>query len=260
MMTKFGAQIYLPKAKSKSEIRSLFGFLKSSRCEVAELTAMPTCRLKELAEISKESGVSICSTRMPLERLQNDIDKIADALSVYHCNIVGCGTVPFEFQYKTLDDVKRMAEFLNRISQKFHDRNIKLMYYNRKADYKRIEGRAVIDHLLELTLPRVFVSLDVYLANAHGAIVEEQIDHLGSRLVVLHLKDAKPTLWGLAKTIGAPGDGVLDFKSYLQKATQNGTPYAVIETAHTNRPRETVKRGMKFLNELRAIETEPDKK
>ena len=254
MTTKIGAEIYLPKSKSKSDIRSLFGFLKTSGCEIAELAAMPTCKLKELAEISKESGIEICCTRIPFERLQNNCCKLADALSVYGCSIAGCGSVPYQFQYKTLDHIKRMADFLNLTSQKLNERNIKLMYNNRKADYKRIADKTVIDHLLCLTLPEVSFSLDVYFANAYGTTVENRIDNLGERLTVLHLKDSKPAYWGLAKTIGAPGDGILDFKSYLKKAAQNNTPYAVIET--TNRPRDTITRGMKFLNELRAIETE----
>lgn len=253
MRILIGAQLYTLRheLKSAKDVRSAFEFIRSAGCEVVELAGLPKIKPQELAKISADTGVAICSTHSPYSRIEGDLDRLADEHSVYGCNIIGIGSMPSEhYNRKSQDDIKRFADFLNGASERLSDRKMKIMYHNHKFEFKRLGGKRIMDTLLDLTAPEVAYSLDIYWAHAGGANVEDYIDIMGDRLAVMHLKDFKPTFLGLGNSMATPGDGILDIKSYLRSAEANGTPYAVIEVDKTSSPRDAITRGIKFINEI----------
>lgn len=252
MRIKIGAQIYTLRNEitTPEAVRPAFEFLKSVGCEVVELAAMPNIKATEVAKISQDVGIEICSTHSPYERIKNDFYKLIDEHLIYGSSIIGLGSMPKEYNPKFLHDIELFADFLNDCANRLASRKMSIMYHNHDFEFKKLEGKRILDILLERTSENVLFSLDVYWAHIAGVDVEEYIDKMGSRLAVMHLKDYKHTIMHIGNTMGAPGDGILDFKSFLQKAQANGTPYAVVEVDKTSDPRDAIKRGIKFISEI----------
>lgn len=253
MPVSLGAQLYTLRKELTGSVTlpAIFEFLKKAGCEVVELAALPPCVVPQrLAAISADTGVKICSTHSPFERIRDGLDSLADEHQVFDCSIIGIGSMPPEFNMGSPDDIKRFVDILNKTADALKSRGMSVMYHNHAFEFKKAGGKRVMDILLENTVPDVAFSLDVYWAHVGGASAEEYIDKMGSRLKVMHLKDYKPALFGLRHTMGAPGDGVLDFRTYMQKADARGVPYAVVEVDKTKDPRAAIERGIKFIKEI----------
>jgi len=253
MRIKIGAQIYTirDELKGPDSVRPAFEFLAASGCEVVELADMPVMTVAEIAKISADTGVGICSTHSAYDRIENDLDRLADEHLTMGASYIGLGSIPSAFNKNTEDGIKAFADFLNITAEKLKSRKLNVIYHNHKFEFKqRFGGKRMMDILLDLTTPDVSYCLDIYWVKAGGVSVFDYIDKINDRLGLLHLKDYKPTFLGLGNTMATPGEGILDIKRILQKAEACGTRFAVVELDKTTDPRGAISRGVKFVNEI----------
>jgi sugar phosphate isomerase/epimerase len=253
MRIQIGAQIYTirDELKSAENVLPAFEFLAKCGCQVVELAGMPEISAPEIAKISADTGVAVCSTHSPYERIAKDLDRLADEHLTMGADFIGLGSMPSVFNRRTESGIKEFAEFLNSTAEKLKSHNLSIVYHNHKFEFKqRFGGKRMMDILLDLTMPEVTFCLDIYWAKAGGANIFDYIDKMDDRLAILHLKDYKPTFLGLGNTMATPGEGILDIKHILQKSEAAGTRFAVVEVDKTSDPRGAIERGVKFINEI----------
>lgn len=253
MRIRIGAQIYTirDELKTAQSVRPAFEFLASCGCEVVELAGMPQISAKEISKISEDTGVAVCSSHSPYERIANDLDRLADEHLTMGASYIGLGSMPGEFDRRSESGVRKFADFLNTTAEKLKSRKLGVIYHNHKFEFKqRLGGKRLMDILLDLTIPEVAFCLDIYWAQVGGVSIFDYIDIINDRLAILHLKDYKPTFLGLGNSMAVPGDGILDIKHVLQKSEACGTRFAVVEVDKTSDPRGAIARGVKFVNEI----------
>jgi len=145
-------------------------------------------------------------------------------------NII-CPWMP-EARRKDAAGWKQVAASLNKIGRACHERGFDFAYHNHSFEFQKFEGgKNGLDILFENSDPHlVRAEIDVYWVNHGGEDPVERINKLGSRVMLLHLKDMAA---GDDKKFAEVGTGVLDFKAILAAAVKNGVKWGAVEQDNT---------------------------
>jgi len=127
------------------------------------------------------------------------------------------------------DGMRRAVDSLNRLGARANALGLALGYHNHEWEYaQRFEGRSVHRWLFDALEPGIFAEVDVYWAQVGGADPVEELELLGARARMLHLKD------GPGDDPEAPmcalGDGALDLTAILAGSRAQ---WHVVEIDHT---------------------------
>ncbi|MDR2423113.1 MAG: sugar phosphate isomerase/epimerase [Prevotellaceae bacterium] len=134
--------------------------------------------LKEWAVLLNDTGMKLSGTHCGTPVLPQNINasewdywrNSADAM-----NEAGGGLLVQSFlpSAKSSDEVKRVAEQFNRIGRLCGERGIKFGYHNHYEEFRQMDGKAVLELLLENTDPAlVFFQLDLgHAVNGGGDII-----------------------------------------------------------------------------------------
>lgn len=159
---------------------------------------------------------------------------------------------------QNMDAIKRHCERYNLIGQMCKDAGMRFHFHTTFTDFQQIEGRRILDLLLEGTDPElVDYELDVFWASRGGADPVECIEQYKNRLCGLHFKDfPKDTgkdinlfKWKYKYDQFIPneqqkldsqpewfcqiGDGMIDFQAIIDKANECNIPGALVEQDHS---------------------------
>jgi sugar phosphate isomerase/epimerase len=159
----------------------------------------------------------------------------------------------------TYDDVMKMAELCNNVGKKCRENGMGLCYHNHYQEFLKINGKYVIDLLMENTDPQyVYSELDTYWTMRGGANPVEVIEKLGDRCKLLHQKDLPEGVSPVNVFEGIKGEitsdaiknafrdvvkstdfveigtGTMNIKSIYEKAKEVASvQYIIVEQDHT---------------------------
>ena len=168
--------------------------------------------------------------------------------------------------YNDVDDIKRKCEIYNCIGEMCKERGMVFHYHNHFHEFQLMEGKYVVDHILENTDPElVKFELDTYWAACGGAKPIDMIYKYSDRLLMLHQKDIPQKLaghenmfesvathdmaiteeqyWACRRAahyfdeclFAEVGTGVMDIQSIIDAAVDVGVPYMSLEQDKTDR-------------------------
>jgi sugar phosphate isomerase/epimerase len=146
--------------------------------------------------------------------LGDDRQRVLDTMTALACSRLVVPYIP-PASFRTLADVRRVCEQLNRANEVAHAHGLTLVYHNHWWEYHMLGGRRVYQVMLEHLAPSIEFELDVYWAQTGGADPLTVIDTLGDRLTLLHVKD------GPAQTdapMVAVGQGIMDWSAIIPAA------------------------------------------
>lgn len=174
------------------------------------------------------------------------------ALGVKH---LGCGGAHFP---GGMADVERYCELMNHDCAIAAKHGLKYFYHNHYREYQLVEGRQIIDIILEKTKDAgVYYELDNFWAARGGIDPVKEMERLGNRIILLHQKD-------FSKTAGIPlnifeqelaidhpvskeedqltrhltmfaevGTGILPIQDYIDAGNRIGVEYMLLEQDKT---------------------------
>lgn len=242
---RIGVQMYTLRSKLKSPeaMEEAFRRIRDMGAQCVQAYPAPGISADFLAGLSKKHALPICTMHAPFDRIQNDIDKLAEEFLTFGCKAIGIGSMPGQFR----KDVKAFAELLNKAGEKLLQYNMHVTYHNHAFEFKQEQGQTRYDTLIKQTEPYVHFTPDVYWIKVGGYEPEEILAKLNGRSRVLHLKDYKRGLWPHMKEAGA---GTLDFPSILRSAERAGVRDAVVELDFARRPYQSLENSLRYLNQL----------
>ena len=92
----------------------------------------------------------------------------------------------------TLDELKFWCEYFNAVGKKVKDAGMKFGYHNHAHEMREIEGKVMIEYMLENTDPAlVFYQIDVYWAAYGHYSPADLFNKYPGRFALLHIKDKK---------------------------------------------------------------------
>jgi sugar phosphate isomerase/epimerase len=210
----------------------VFGGLKASKLK------------KELDRL----GLEAVAAHTNVTQLKDNIEEVMDYnLEIGNSNIV----VPWA-KYGSRQDFVDMAKFCNEIGQKCKNKGLQLYYHNHAAEFEKFDGEYGLDIIFRETDAELLkAEIDTYWVQHAGVNPLEYIKKNSGRCNLIHLKDMEA---GEGKDFAEVGNGIMDIKSIITTAKENGVKHFIVEQDVCKRPAfESVKISYDNLKKLNLI-------
>jgi sugar phosphate isomerase/epimerase len=216
----------------------------------------------EVKNLLKQNGLTAPSMHSDLGTLENKMENLGEAAAVLGAEFVTLPAIPEE-KRKTLDDYKRMADTFNRIGEAAKRAGIKFAYHNHGYGLKEVDGQVPLKLILDRTDPSlVFLEMDLYWTTAGGADPVAYLESYKNRYRLMHVKDmskkvqfsgdgGSPQQWiELFPYMTTAGSGVIDLKTILPKAKENGVQHFIVEQDMVADPEVNLRKSIDYLASL----------
>jgi sugar phosphate isomerase/epimerase len=216
----------------------------------------------EFKKMLQDNGLAVPSIHTDLATLDMNMPQLAEAAQVLGSSYVVLPSIPAD-KRKTLDDYKKMAELFNKIGAEAKKSGIKFAYHNHGYGLSELEGQIPLELIFANTDPAlVFFEMDLYWTTAGGADPITLLKKHTGRYNLMHVKDMSkkvrfsgdggdPKQWiELWPYMTTAGKGVLDLKSIISTAKENGVKHFIVEQDLVDNPEMALKNSYDYLASL----------
>jgi sugar phosphate isomerase/epimerase len=158
-------------------------------------------------------------------------------------------------RFSTYDNIMKQCEFFNKVGKMCYESGFKFLYHNHSHEFRKINDKTIIDHLVENTDPKYLaLELDTYWTMRAGLDPTEILKKYGKRIKLLHQKDFP---FDSASPINILGFGDLNIKEGEAYGTDGDSMYARMKASGgvLQRPEQTEEERMKYLSAFTEIGT-----
>lgn len=246
-----GLQLYSIRDAMAEDVKSAlakvaeigYANLETASYSDGNLYGMPAAEFRKMAE---DAGLKITGAHLGAGySQQTEADRLEwwkkamDTHAAIDCENVVIPSVGFSDE-TTLDDVKAVTEYFNKVGDMASQRGLRLSYHNHARELESRDGQVILDYLIDNTdASLVSYELDVYWATVGGANPAEYIEKYSGRFPLLHIKDES--------IIGESGK--IDFEPIFKAAYRNGMEEFYVEVEKNTLPPEIcVERSFDFLD------------
>lgn len=200
------------------------------------------CELSAAADLFRELDLQAFNSHVPFpdEANKEAVLEIAEALDLSSVAIAMLPPAEFE----TIDAIKRACEKLNRAGEFARANGLTLHYHNHWWEFKRINGAATLDVMLEELDAEIGLQIDTYWTQVGGEDAVDVVTRVGARAPLIHLKDGWLDKDG---DMAAVGHGVMDVPAIVA-ATAETADWHIVEQDRSNNDRlEAVQQSYTYL-------------
>lgn len=208
---------------------------------VEPYTGMP-CELAEAAALFRELDLQTFNSHAPFPDEANQ-DAVLEVAEAFDLESVAIAMLP-PADFETIDAVKRTCERLNQAGDFARANNLGLHYHNHWWEYKRINGAATLDVMLDELDEGVGLQIDTYWVQVGGENAVELVKQVGARAPLIHLKDGWLTPKG---DMAAVGHGLMQVPEVVAASAET-TEWYIVEQDRSNNDRlEAVRQSYDYL-------------
>ncbi|MBE6912483.1 MAG: sugar phosphate isomerase/epimerase [Ruminococcaceae bacterium] len=148
-------------------------------------------------------------------RIVEETEKVVAEHAIFGCRHIGIGGLPVDMR-GSVEGYELFKKTYLPAALKMRDLGAKLMYHNHWFEFDKLDGKDVIERILEdFPADSIDFTLDLGWAAFAGKDVVELIKMLDGRLSRIHLKDYADM----------PEDGSIDTVAYLRPIYEGKLPY-----------------------------------
>lgn len=179
--------------------------------------------------------------------LETNFDKIVDNCKTLDVDLVRIGMLPFE-SMKSLETVLDFCREANEYAIKLKEHGIKLYYHNHHVEFKKYDGKFLLDIIAE-ECPDLGFELDLHWVQRAGASPIDTLKRFAGKVDLIHLKDYRVgdipeeafasldegdvmTFYNAFTNIiefAELGQGSMDYKPIIEQALESGVRYMLVE-------------------------------
>lgn len=212
-----------------------------------ELAGLHDVEADRLASLLRRRGLQAIASHEGIERLRDDLDGVADRLAMLGCPRAIVPWLPEEDR-RTPADVRRVAAELGGFADRLSARGLRLGFHNHDVEFAALDGSTAWDVLLAKLPATVEIELDVFWAAVGGRDPVAEIERLGERVRLLHMKDRAPATGDDQPPRDAPpGEGSLPFDRIVTAARDAGVEWYVVEQDEPVDPLRDIATGYRNL-------------
>ncbi len=172
-------------------------------------------------------------THVDPRKILEETEQVVKDHKVFGCSHIGIGGMPGAMR-GSVEGYEAFRKTFLPAALKMRDMGAKLLYHNHWFEFDKLEGKDVIQRILEdFPEDSIDFTLDVGWAAYAEADVCELIDTLSGRLSRIHLKDyADKPADGSIETpayLRPIYEGKLDYDAYIPALEKAGCEYALVE-------------------------------
>ncbi len=176
-----------------------------------------------LKEELHKNGLQCVLTHTPVPRLVGETEQVIAEHNVFGCDYIGLGWWAFDPEKNM--SYEQFMETFPPIAKKMRDAGKLFMYHNHDQEFKRLDGKLVIEKLME-DVPADWMgfTLDTFWVQAGGGDPAQWLEKLSGRIPCIHLKD-----YAYGRKMAVVGEGNINFDRVFEKAEAGGTKYMLVE-------------------------------
>lgn len=176
------------------------------------------------------AGLSICGTHYSWQLMQQNIDEAIEVHKILDTTNMGIGGMPAAAR-ESKEGLMAFINTANGIAERLSAEGMKFTYHNHSFEFKKHDGKTVMDILIERLDPRITFVLDVYWLQHGGCDIRRMMERLRGRVDILHLKDmgACGGEKGNVPYITEIGNGNINFEDIIPLGDEIGVKHFVVE-------------------------------
>lgn len=201
-------------------------------------------------QYADESGLTICATHVPWNRLVNDLDALAEEHKLWNCKYVGLGSLPGEYQ-SSLEGYRNFTKLASEMARTLKEKHgLHFIYHNHDFEFTKFDGISALEFMVQETDPDVFgFELDLYWVQAGGGSPVDWVRKVEGRMGVVHLKDM--AIVDRRQVFAEIGEGNMNYKAIVEVCRATGVEWFVVEQDVCRRdPFESLEISYKYLNSI----------
>ena len=190
---------------------------------------------KYFKECADNAGVAICGTHFSWNIISKDLDLAIEIHKILGTTNMGIGSMPGAAR-SSKEELLAFIDQVNDIAAKLAKVGMKFTYHNHSFEFKKIEGRTIMDYLIDgFDKDNVSFVLDTYWVQHGGYDVRKMMERLAGRVDILHLKDmgACGGEKGNVPYITEIGNGNINFEDIIPLGDKLGVKDYVVEQDNT---------------------------
>lgn len=228
-MAKVGIQLYTLRDLTKTDFLGTIRKVADMGYQAVEFAGYFGVPARELKAFIADCGLKAPSAHIGLDF--SDLSKMEAGLAqqIEYAQELGLEYIvtpysPFS-PVPTQDELDRVISFLERAAHMVRDAGLRYGYHNHDFEFKLVNGKAIIDHMLErIPAGLMFAEFDLGWVHQGGSKPVDYINRYAGRVPLAHVKD-----FGDGRKDTEVGRGKVDFKSVFEVAEQAGIEYYIVE-------------------------------
>lgn len=227
-LEKIGVQLYTIREFLKTEEDAKVSFEKLKKLGYDEAqTAGCQFSYEAFGRLAKEAGITLVGTHDNFQMMLNDPAQAMKNHEYLGTKIMGIGGL---FK-STKEEYEEFIAQANTVAKSIAPYGYKFTYHNHSHEFLKIDGKLVMDMLIEgMDKENTGFVLDTYWVQHGGADVRHWIEKLAGRIDILHLKDMARNKEGTPpQYITEVGNGNLYWEGILETAIRTGVKHFVVE-------------------------------
>jgi sugar phosphate isomerase/epimerase len=230
---KIGIQLWTVREMFKTDPVGTFKMLAKigyQQVEFANLEPLPMSP-KELRKVADDVGISFPAAHFNPNFHFEQPQFVIDTAGELGCKYVINSWV--DEKDRTKAGYQKQADMFNAVGTKMRGAGLQYGFHNHEFEFKKMDGEKTgYDILLQNTDPAlVMMELDMYWVVDGGADILDLLKRYSGRFKTCHIKDR--TADGKMVNVG---EGVIDWKTALGKATDQGMEYYFVEHDEPAKP------------------------
>lgn len=222
------AQLYTVRdqLQDPSHLARVLGHVREIGYRAVEVAGLGPKTIGRFGSELKRADLVACAAHVPLDRLQKDLDGVAEQCREWGCSYAVIAGLPAG--YYAQDGHLRFAAEAEEVALKMRPHGLRLAYHNHSVELQRF-GRQTWLESLFATAPAdaLQAELDTYWLQYGGASPPAWIRRFRGRLPLVHLKDM--AVVGRDPVMAEIGEGNLDWADILGACKEAETKWLIVE-------------------------------
>lgn len=230
-----------PLLLNDQQVREAFRKMKALGCNVVQLQWIdPSVPVDSIASSLKESSIESVSVQDFYDYVLDNFRYYADLNAATGGTWLCVSRIPERL--KSPEGLDLYIGELRTMQDKLTPLGQKICFHPVSGDYCAVPGMRAVEYMME-HMPELHLCLDLYHLNRNCADMPGFIRRYGSRICMVHFKDA------IGGTLVPAGQGDTNWTGVVQACLDAGVPYAFVEQEKWDRdPYDCLKEAMVWLD------------
>lgn len=238
---KSSIQLYsLNRVTREIGLKSVLNIVASHGYSGVEFAGFGDIPAKEMADELKKNGLYSVGSHTGFDLFRNALEE-----NLEYNKIIGSEymIIP-SANLSTIDDIKILAELLNKSAEKAKEYGIKIGYHNHAHEFEKINNKYPLDILMEEISDDVIMEIDAFWVAYAGENPYEYIKKAGKKAELIHFKQIADDN---KSNVRLP-DGIIDFKKLSVDSAY--AKHFIVEQEDESDQIESSKINMEYLRTL----------
>lgn len=231
---RLAAQLYTLREflKTPEEMEAALKRVKAIGYEYVQVSGMGAISHGEMRKILDSTGLKVCATHIPFDRLKAAMDDVIYQHQLWECPNIGIGMMPSEYERSEAGYTK-FAKDAVRIGGTLEKHGFRFTYHNHSLEFEKYNGRLALDILAEESTPGPLdFILDTYWIQAGGGDPAEWIYKMDGRMSCIHFKDMM--IKEGMQLMSEVGEGSMSWKRIIEACRTTGVEWIAVEQDDCN--------------------------